>query len=322
MADLFLGVDLGGTNLRSAVIDREHTLLSRVATATAAQEGADAVITRLADCMKKAMEEAGVKASDVRAACVGVPGPLNQKTGVVHSTPNMPGWRMVPLAEILSERSGVETFIENDANCAGWGEYKAGAGRGCNHMMMVTLGTGIGGAIILNGRLHIGRDGTAGELGHVCIIDGGRQCGCGAKGCVEAYASATAVVARFKELLDAGWHTPLEGKREFLTSADIFIAAANGDPVAMKIAEETGHFLGVLASDVAELLNPERCVISGGMIEAGDLLFGAIRRTCLERNEHPGRSMEILPAQLGGNAGLVGAADQARVRVEGDAPMC
>lgn len=317
MAELYLGVDLGGTNLRCAVIDAEHNLLSRVATATNAREGADAVITRLADCMKDAMREAGVASTDVRAACVGVPGPLNQRTGVVHSTPNMPGWKMVPLADILSERSGVRTFIENDANCAGWGEYAAGAGRGCCHMMMVTLGTGIGGAIILNGRLHIGRDGTAGELGHVCIVDGGRPCGCGAQGCVEAYASATAVVARFKDLLDKGWKSPLSGKRDYLTSADIFQAASNGDPVALKIAEETGHYLGVLASDVAELLNPERCVISGGMIEAGDLLFGAIRKTCLERNEHPGRSMEIFPAQLGGNAGLVGAADQARIRGEG-----
>lgn len=314
MSELYLGVDLGGTNLRCAVVDKGLGLLSRVAVATCAHEGSDAVIGRIAEGMRQAVREANVDVKEVRAACVGVPGPLNQKSGIVHSTPNMPGWQMVPLADILTERTGIRTFIENDANCAGWGEFAAGAGKGCNHMMMITLGTGIGGAIILDGHLHIGRDGTAGELGHVPVVDGGRKCGCGARGCVEAYASATAVVRRFKDLLKDGWRSPLEGKKEFLTCADIFHAAENGDPVALKITEETGHFLGILCSGVAELLNPERCVISGGMIEAGELLFSSIRKTCLTRNEHPSRSMEILPARLGGNAGLVGAADQARIR--------
>lgn len=315
MNDLYLGVDLGGTNLRCAVLDNTHTLLSRVAVATSAHEGPDAVINRLAKGMKQAVKEADVDTGSIKAACVGVPGPINQKAGIVHSTPNMPGWDMIPLAEILSERTGIKTFIENDANCAGWGEYTSGAGMDCNHMMMITLGTGIGGAIILDGHLHVGRDGTAGELGHVCIVDGGRQCGCGARGCVETYASATAVVRRFRDYLEEGWRSPLAGKKDFLTCADIFHAAANGDPVALKVTEETGHYLGVLAAGVAELLNPERCVISGGMIEAGELLFSSIRKTCLTRNDHPGRSMEILPARLGGNAGLVGAADQARVRL-------
>ncbi|MCD8350383.1 MAG: ROK family protein [Planctomycetaceae bacterium] len=317
MSNLFVGVELGGTNLRCAVIDEAdgHKLVSRYETPTAAHEGCNAVVKRIGDGIIAAMKEAGVGPDDVRAAGVGVPGPIDQLRGIVHSTPNMPGWNMVPLADILQKATGLKTYVENDANCAGWGEYVAGAGRGVRHMMMVTLGTGIGGAIIIDGKLHIGRDGAAGELGHVCIIDGGLPCGCGARGCVEAYASATAVVRRFIHYLDDGWHSPLHEKRDFLTSYDIFTAAEAGDPVALRIVEETGHFLGVMASDVAELLNPERCVVSGGMIQAGENLFNAMRNTCMTRNQHPGRTMEIIPAALGGNAGLIGAADQAKVKL-------
>ncbi len=314
MAQHYVGVDLGGTNLRCAVVDDGCCIISRFEIPTRAAEGSEAVIARINDGIQAAVSEAGLKPSDIIAAGIGVPGPLNQATGIVYSTPNMVGWDNVPLAEIVTKATGIRTFIENDANCAGWGEYAKGAGRGVRHMMMVTLGTGIGGAIIIGGHLHIGRDGAAGELGHVCIIDGGRPCGCGARGCVEAYASATAVVRRFIDLLDDGWRSPLSEKRDFLTSYDIFKAAEAGDPVAFRIVEETGHYLGVMASAVAELLNPERCVVAGGMIKAGPPLFDAIRNTCLNRNCHPGRTMEIVPAELGGNAGLVGAADQARIR--------
>ena len=320
MSKRFIGVDLGGTNLRCAVIDQDHSILSRVECPTRASEGPEAVIERIAGGMAEAIAQTGTDAAGIEAAAVGVPGPIDQKRGIVHSAPNMPGWDRVPLGDILTERVGVKTFIENDANCAGWGEFKAGAGRGARHMVMVTLGTGIGGAIILDGKLHLGRDGAAGELGHVCIVDGGRPCGCGARGCIEAYASATAVVRRFLDLLDDGWKSPLALNRDYLTSHDVFQAGERGDPVALRIVEETGHYLGIMASSVAELLNPERCIVAGGMIKAGEVLFSAIRDTCLNRNRHPGRTMEIIPASLGGNAGLVGAADHARVCLEERCP--
>ncbi len=316
MTRKFVGVDLGGTNLRAAVVDEDYKVLSKFECPTLAAEGKDAVIQRLQDGIMEAVKLSGENMSSIAAIGMGVPGPLNQETGHVYRLTNMPGWMNVPLAAIIGERLKVKTFLENDANCAGWGEFVAGAGQGVRHMMMVTLGTGVGGAIIIDGKLHTGRDGAAGELGHICIIDGGRLCGCGARGCVEAYASATAVAGRFKELLDQGWKSPLAAKRDYLTSADVYMAAANDDPVALHIVEETGHFLGVMASSIAELLNPERCVVSGGMIQAGPMLFDAMRTTCLNRNDHPGRTMEILPAALGGNAGLVGAASHAQVRLD------
>ncbi|MCD8349076.1 MAG: ROK family protein [Planctomycetaceae bacterium] len=312
MNSTYLGVDLGGTNLRCAVVDEENQVLSRVESPTHAHEGPEAVIDRLVAGMIKAASTAGLDLGEIRAAGIGYPGPLNQVTGTVYSAPNMPGWKNVPLADTIATKTGVTTFIENDANCAGWGEFVAGAGVGSGHMMMVTLGTGVGGAIIVDGKLHVGRDGSAGELGHVCIIDGGRQCGCGARGCVEAYASATAVVKRFTEYLDRGWVSQLAQRRETLTCQAIFEAALTGDAVAMKIVQETGHYLGIMASAVAELLNPEICVIAGGMMQAGDMLLESIRTTCLDRNDHPGRTMRIVPAKLGGNAGLIGAASHAK----------
>ena len=318
MTRYYVGVDVGGTNLRCAVVNDKHEVLSRHQCATCAAEGAQAVIGRIAEGMMRTVEEAGLKPANIAAAGVGIPGPINQRTGLVYSATNMPGWDNVALAQILTERTGVTSFLENDANCAGWGEFMAGAGRDCNSMVMVTLGTGIGGAIILDGKLIIGCDGTAGEIGHMCIADGGRVCGCGARGCVEAYASASSVARRFVDLLKEGWKSPLAAKGEAVTSQDIYTAADSGDPVAMHIVEETGRYLGILCNSLAEALNPELCVISGGMIEAGEELFAAIRTGCRERNRHPApKTMEILPAALGANAGLVGAADCARVRLEG-----
>ena len=314
MSDYYVGVDLGGTNLRCAVIDTSHKILARHAAPTNSEEGVEAVIDRMASGILEVLKQAGINLKQLKALCMGVPGPLDQLAGIVHDTPNMVGWKNVPISAIMKERLGVLSFLENDANCAGWGEFTAGAGRGCRNMMMITLGTGIGGALIIDSKLFTGRDGTAGELGHVCLYEGGRKCGCGARGCIEAYASATATVARFIDLLDKGWRSPLSAKRDFLTCEDIFNSAKNGDPVALHIVEETGYYLGVLCADVANLLNPERTVISGGMIQAGAILFDAIRKTCRERGFGPGRNMDIIPAELSENAGLIGAAGQAMVR--------
>jgi glucokinase len=317
MDDLYVGVDLGGTNLRCAVVRRNHEIVQRFECPTKAVEGPNHVIDRIIDGINRALEKSGCGAADIKAAGIGIPGPINQEEGLVYSAPNLPGWNNVPLAGIIQNRVGIAAFVENDANCAGWGEYAVGAGRGCRHMLMVTLGTGIGGAVIIDGKLHIGRDGTAGELGHVCIEHGGRLCGCGARGCVEAYASAPSVVRRFWDLVNAGWESPLAKSSAAVTCQDVFSAAGAGDAVALYVVKKTGEYLGVMIASMAELLNPEICVIAGGMILAGETFFSAIRETCLNWNGHPSRTLSILPAELGANAGLVGAADHARVRTGG-----
>ncbi len=317
MAEYLIGVDLGGTNLRCALVSDEPRLIKRYEEATNCQEGPQAVIARMAKGIRHVCAEAKVPLAKVKAVGVGAPGPLDGREGIIILAPNMPGWENIPISKWLSEQlDGTPVFLENDANAAGWGEYWAGAGRGCSSMVLMTLGTGVGGAIILDGKMLHGPDWTAAEIGHVVIQDGGRPAATGNCGALEAYASATATVARFKEALACGWPSSLSSKGE-ITCQDIFAEALAGDVLSKQIVCETGRYLGVMAANMANLLNPERCIFSGGMIKAGAILFDAIKQECLKRAfPVPARRMQILPAELGGDAGLIGAAGCALVALE------
>ncbi len=315
-----IGVDIGGTNMRCAVIDGNHKLLSRIDRPTLAQEGPDSVLARLNAEVDEAIAQSGVARSDVVAMGLGLPGLIEQRAGLVRTLTNMPGWRDVYLGELFRARTGIPTFIDNDANCAGWGEFRAGAGVGCRDLVMITLGTGIGGAIIIDGKLHVGRDGVAGEIGHICVERGGRPCQCGARGCVESYASASSVVRRFREMVGEGWLTSVKGgEGGEVTAKDVFDGAAAGDPLARHIADWSAVYIGMLINMLAETLNPERCVVFGGMSRAGEWFFRKIREGCDRGNSHAGPvNIEIVPALLGPDAGLIGAADYARGRVEAE----
>ncbi len=317
-ASYYIGVDIGGTNMRCAVIDGNHKLLSRLERPTLAQEGYDSVLARLNAEVDEVIAQSGVARKDVLAVGVGVPGMVDQKTGLIHTLTNMPGWHEVPLGEVFRQRTGIPTFVENDANCAGWGEYRAGAGAGCRNLAMVTLGTGVGGAFVLDGKLYVGHDGAAGEIGHICIEYGGRPCQCGARGCVEAYASANSVVRRFREMVAEGWLTSVTGvDTGEVTCKDIFDAAAAGDPLARHVADRTAVYIGMLINTLSEALNPERCIIFGGMSRAGTWFFDKIREGCDRGNKHIGpERVQIVPASLGPDAGLIGAAEYARGCVE------
>ena len=312
MSVYHVGVDLGGTNLRCAVVDKSWAIIARHECATRADEGCDAIIKRMADGVNIAVAAAKLRNEDINAIGIGAPGPLDGKRGVVIEAPNLPGWINVPLALRLQELTGIQAFLENDANAAGFGEFRAGAGKGSDSMVMMTLGTGVGGAVILGGKLWTGPDGTAGEIGHVCIVANGRTCGCGRKGCIEAYASANSTVARFREARVEGKATMLSG--EHVTCADIFSAAGKGDPLAKDIISETGRLLGLMAANMANLLNPERCVFAGGMTRAWNLLSPPL---LAEVDRHalatPKARMQVLPAALGDDAGLIGAAGCAMV---------
>ncbi len=312
MPSFLIGIDLGGTNLRCALVDENQKIIARYETDTRAEQGPDAIVERLATGVEDVLRQKVVDRNDVLVIGLAAPGPLDGRNGIVLKAPNMPGWENYPVAEKLRAKTGLRVFLENDANAAGWGEYVAGAGRGCENMVLMTLGTGVGGAIIINGQMLHGPDWTAGEIGHVVVVDGGRVCGCGGKGCLEAYASATATVRRFTEARKQGWQTSLN--KEIVTCADIFDTAKGGDNLAKHIVAETGRYLGLMAANMANLLNSERCIFSGGMIKGGDLLFDAIRKACAEHAfPAPGKRLEILPAQLGSDAGLIGAAGCALV---------
>ncbi len=313
MTRYVLGVDLGGTNLRAGVVRMDGdapVVVNRFEAPTDAAEGPMAVLDRLAGALADLVRTTGLASGEILGCGVGAPGPLDGAAGIIHDAPNMPGWKNIPLAQILGERTGYRVVLENDANAAAWGEFTAGAGRGCRHMVLMTLGTGVGGAVILNGELWRGPDWTAGEVGHVVIQDGGRAGLAGSAGALEAYASAPATVERFREQLAFGWKSALSGlPPQELTCERIFRAAAEGDNLARHVVGETGRYLGVMAANLANLLNPERCIFAGGMIRAGDLLFDAIRDECAARAfPAPAARMTILPAALGPDAGLIGAA--------------
>lgn len=313
MADYFVGIDLGGTNLRCVVTDKSGAVISRGDIPTQPQEGVDAVMDRMASLTLKTVVDAGLNVSRVAAGAVAVPGPVDSGRGIMHSAPNMPGWISIPVSARLTAATGIRFFLENDANAAAWGEFWLGeAAKGRGNLVLLTLGTGIGGAVIINGALIEGRDGTAGELGHICVVAGGRKCGCGADGCIEAYSSATAILSRFHSSIDEGRQSVLAG--DAITCADIFHAAAAGDALASDIVRESGYYLGVAVATLANALNPECCLVGGGVAQAGSLILEPLRQECQRRCYTPGRNFDILPVSLGADAGLFGAAGRAMAR--------
>lgn len=311
----YIGVDLGGTNMRCLVTDADARVLSRSSEPTLPLQGVDSVLRRMGEAITRTVADAGLTAADVAAGAVAVPGPVDSRAGVIHSAPNMPNWNSIPVAARIREATGIPFYLENDANAAAWGEFWVGeAAKRRRNMVLFTLGTGIGGAVIVGGKLIEGGDGTAGELGHICVREGGRACGCGADGCVEAYASATGIVARFRGALAKGWRSPLAERGDAVTCEEIVAAARSGDAVALRVVEKSGYYLGVAAATLANVLNPECCLVAGGVAQAGDLLLEPMRRECRRRCYTPGRDMEILPASLGADAGLFGAAGRAMER--------
>jgi glucokinase len=312
MADCAIGIDLGGTNLKGALVDGSGCVLHERRTATEAEQGPEHVMARLLALADDVCAAAGVARTDLAGVGVGAPGPLDLEAGVVVTMPNLPGWEDFPLRAFAAERLGVPVVLENDANAAAYGECWVGAARDVRTMILLTLGTGIGGGVVLDGRIWHGYRSGGGELGHTILREGGRRCGCGARGCLEAYASATAVVARAKEALAAAPASSLHAvraKRGAVTCTDVFAAAAAGDATAAALVDETGRLLGAGIHSLVNVISPEMVVLAGGMAEAGEALFGPVRETVRAMAfDIPGRDVRIEPGALGEGAGVVGAA--------------
>jgi glucokinase len=237
------------------------------------------------------------------------------------ATPNIAGWNGVDLDAQLTDLLGLPVVIENDANAAAWGEAAFGAGRGHDHLLIVTVGTGIGGGIVVNGNLYRGGFGTAAEIGHMRVVPEGHLCGCGARGCFEQYASGSALMRHAREAISA---TPElarnllalgNGTLDGLTGKHITEAAQNGDPVALAAFNTTAHFLGAGIASLCVILDPTRVVIGGGVVEAGEILLAPTRESMMRHMPFAGKHPypDIVPAELGNEAGLVGVADLARL---------
>jgi len=312
-----VGIDLGGTFIKAGVVTGEGKLLSRDRIATEAQRGRDAVIDRMVQVAEQVREQAGLTWDHVDAIGIGSPGPLNPKKGIITFAPNLPGWVNVPLKDLFEARLPVAVTIANDANAAAYAEAWVGAARGTSCMVLLTLGTGIGSGVVLNGRLWEGPDGMAAELGHMTICYNGVKCACGNTGCIEAYASAPNMVRRLKEAIAEGRPSALADRVETMTARDIHQAAVEGDATARDIVEETGTFLGVACASLVNILNPEAILFSGGMTDAGEMLFDPIRKEMKRRALEPGAStVQIMRAALPDVAGTIGAAGCALARLE------
>jgi glucokinase len=313
----YLGIDLGGTNIKSGVVDDEGRALSFVHRATQPELGPEAGIDHLAEAARRAVEASGLSWDDIVAVGLGSPGTMDIKEGLLLDPPNLPGWVNWPICQKLSERLGKPTILQNDANAAAYGEYWAGAGRGTESLILFTLGTGIGGGIIDHGRIIEGRHSHGAECGHIIIqMENARVCSCGKHGHLEAYASATSLVKRAHEALVHESSAPLSKAlaENRLTSQAISEAAVAGDPLARRLMRETAHYLAVGAVTLMHTIDPDIVVFSGGMIAAGSSFLDAIRSDIQAMAfPVPAAKTRVEYAELGGEAGVIGAAGCARM---------
>jgi glucokinase len=311
-----IGVDLGGTNLRTALLTSNGEILDKRKEATHASDGWKKVVPRIIDAIERQRETAVSRGLDVPAVGVGAPGVIQKDSGVVVKSPNFPDWNNLPLKQELERELGIPVFIVNDANAAALGEQWRGAGKGVASMILLTLGTGVGGGIVLNNALWQGADGMAGEIGHMTLVPDGRPCSCGNTGCLEMYASAQGIVRSYQEAL-GGSATPLSDAMKEMTSKKVYEAARSGDPIAQRVMMEMGRMLGIGIASLINIFNPEMIVIGGGVKDAWPLFIGATREEIMKRAFRvPALRAEIVPSLLGDDAGVVGAAAAALQELE------
>jgi glucokinase len=319
--DVFVGIDLGGTKISAALVDGEGRIISKDQRETEASTGLDDVVARMTDAASKVMNDGGVLPAGVSGVGVAAPGPIDAKTGVVTAPPNLPGWKDVPLRQLIQDELGLPTALENDANAAALAEHRFGAGRGTKHMIYVTASTGIGGGLILNGDLYDGATGAAGEIGHMTILPQGPYCGCGNRGCLEALASGRAIAREARESVTRGVPTLIaqlaEGDPERISAKLVARAAAQGDTEAEEILDEAMSYLGVGMANLVNLFNPQLIVIGGGLTKMGSRLFDPVRRIIDRRAfSTAAQAARVVPAQLGDDAGVLGAATVAMLQRE------
>lgn len=312
-AEFAVGVDVGGTNVRAGVITRSGKKLADARQPSRAMEGLRYTQQAIIETVEEAISSAGVDKSLLLGVGIGVPGRNNSPEGVVLYSPNFINWVNVQLLAPIREHFQVLTVMRNDVKTASMGEYYFGAGRGKRFVVMITLGTGIGGSLIYDGKLLLGSSEGFAEVGHMTLDPAGRLCGCGNHGCWEALAGRDAIIERAWRHLQSGRPSVLGDLTEYylekITPAAIAKAAIDGDMLSRDVLEETAQWVGIGVANLVQLYNPEVVIIGGGISQAGDLLFSTIRRTANWRGIMvPVRNVEIVPAALGDDAGIFGGA--------------
>jgi len=322
-----VGVDLGGTNIVVGAMPEDGSRqIALRSEPTHAEDGADGVVERIARMVEEVIEvtmaETGAARDDFVGVGIGAPGPLDREAGVVVVAPNL-GWRNFPLRERLVGRVGLPATLDNDANCATVGEWWVGAAKGGRNVIGITIGTGIGGGLILNGQLYHGASDVAGEIGHTTIDSTGRRCKCGNYGCLEAYCSGPAIAERAREALfgaedGASILTRLAGGRQDrITAQTVYEASQQGDPIARDVVRETARLLGAGIANLLNVFNPDVVVVAGGVTQAGDALFEPLRAEVRRRAFQPAvDACRIVPGTLPGSAGVVGAVATFKAQME------
>ena len=310
-----LGIDLGGTNIVAGVVDKKYKIVAKASCKTAVPRPESEICDSMAEVAKKAVEKAKLTMDDIESVGIGVPGAVNPKTGIIEYSANLffHNWEVV---EMMEERLGKKVHIENDANAAALGEYLAGSAKGARNAVAITLGTGVGGGIIIDGKIYSGSNFAGAELGHMVIVKDGKECACGRRGCWETYASATGLINLTKqkilsEKLEFSYMLKLcDGDINKVNGRTAFDAMRDGDPTAKSVVEEYISYLSCGLVNIINIFQPDVLCIGGGISNEGENLLGPVR-SYVERErytKHNDKQTVICKCTLGNDAGIIGAA--------------
>lgn len=310
---LIIGIDIGGSKISVVLARKDGTILEKKELATRYRSEAKTSVKEILDTINLILFQHRYSASDIIGMGVTAPGAVEPDKGIIPESPNLPGWKGIKIQQILKKKFHRPVFISNDAKAAAWAERLFGAGKKVDNFVYVTVSTGIGSGIVMNGALLTGPSFSAGEIGHTTIMPGGPQCNCGKRGCLEALSSGTAIAAQAKRIIEAGKfsgigsykYKPGNGR---LTAAVVAQAAKEGDQVAINILRNAGHFLGIGLANIINILNPELIILGGGVMKAGELVWKSMEQA-MKREAWPApyRACKIMRSKLGEHSGDLGA---------------
>lgn len=307
-----IGIDIGGTKLATVLADKDGNILQKVRKPTESEKGPQHAVQLLLGMVDEVLNLSGLVREEISGIGVSCGGPLDTKTGIVYSPPNLPGWDALPLKDMIESEFHIPTVLENDANASALAETRFGGGRGYDYVLYMTMSTGIGGGIIANGKIYHGANDSAGEVGHQILLPDGPLCGCGKQGCLEALCSGPSIARRAQEAIADQWNTNIlklaGGQIDGVRSEHVLQAARNGDALAVALMEETAYYMGWGIANLVNILNPQIVLLGTIAVAAGDLLLNPIRRTVAEMAmQRPSEAVKIMPAELGDSIGDLAA---------------
>lgn len=307
-----VGIDIGGTKLATVLADKDGNILQKVRKPTESEKGPQHAVQLLLGMVDEVLNLSGLVREEISGIGVSCGGPLDTKTGIVYSPPNLPGWDALPLKDMIESEFHIPTVLENDANASALAETRFGGGRGYDYVLYMTMSTGIGGGIIANGKIYHGANDSAGEVGHQILLPDGPLCGCGKQGCLEALCSGPSIARRAQEAIADQSNTNIlklaGGQIDGVRSEHVLQAARNGDALAVALMEKTAYYMGWGIANLVNILNPQIVLLGTIAVAAGDLLLNPIRRTVAEMAmQRPSETVKIMPAELGDSIGDLAA---------------